>query len=83
MLTGNNGVLQKAGDAKTETVIGQEKEQVQLAYSAALTKKLGDEVLEQDLQDELDISVGKNKTEVTANGEDIFNVYFTDTDQVF
>ena len=39
MLTRNNGVLKRAGDAKTETVIGQEKEQVQLAYSAALTKK--------------------------------------------
>ena len=41
MLTGDNGILQRAATAKTETEIGQEKEIIALAYNAALAKKRG------------------------------------------
>lgn len=41
MLAGDNGILRKATDAKTESEKGQEKEIVALAYNSALTKKVG------------------------------------------
>ena len=77
MLSGDNGLLKRAGDARDDTVVGQEKEQVELAYVSAAVKKLGDNVDKDDLQDELDISVGENKTTVTGTG--ILKVKFEDT----
>ena len=41
MVSGNNGILQRATDAKTQTEIGQEKETIALAYNSALAKKVG------------------------------------------
>ena len=41
MLSGDNGILQKATDSKTQTEIGQEKETIALAYNSALAKKIG------------------------------------------
>ena len=77
MLSGDNGLLKRAGDARDDTVIGQEKEQVELAYISAAVKKLGDNVDKDDLQDELDLSVGENKTIVTGSGT--LKVKFEDT----
>ena len=57
MLSGDNGILQKATDAKTETEKGQEKEIVALAYNSALAKKVDNrdstEVTAEDLNIEL------------------------------
>jgi len=39
MLSGDNGILQKATTAKTESEIGQEQEIIGLAYNASLIKK--------------------------------------------
>ena len=80
MLSGDNSILSKAGQARDDTIVGQEKEQVEMAYVSAAVKKLGGNVTDQDLQDELDLSVGANKTEVTSNGDDTLNVYFIDTE---
>lgn len=80
MLSGDNGLLKRAGDARDDTVVGQEKEQVELAYISAAVKKLGSDVEKDDLQDELDVSVGKNKTEVSNNEDSTLNVYFTETE---
>ena len=77
MLSGDNGLLKKAGDARDDTIVGQEKEQVELAYVSAAVKKLGDNVDKDDLQDELDVSVGDEKTLVT--GTSTLNVHFNDT----
>lgn len=77
MLSGDNGLLKRAGDARDETIVGQEKEQVELAYISAAVKKLGDNVDKDDLQDELDLSVGENKTTVTGIGT--LKVKFEDT----
>lgn len=66
MLSGDNGILNKAGQARDDSIVGQEKEQVELAYISAAVKKLGDNVDKDDLQDELDASVGENKTTVTG-----------------
>lgn len=81
LVLGQNGIIHRAGDARDETIVGQEKEQVELAYVSAAVKKLGSDVDKDDLQDELDISVGENKTKVT--GSDILKVKFEDTKHVY
>ncbi len=64
MLTGQNSLINQAKKAKEETVIGQEKEQIALAYNGAVTDKLGGEVEKEDLQKHLDIVAGAGKTKV-------------------
>lgn len=81
MITSNNGILTRAKEAKEQTVIGQEKESVELAYITATMKKLGDNVTSEELQHELDLSVGANKTQVA--GQDILQVYFTETEHSY
>lgn len=80
MLSGDNGLLKRAGDARDETIVGQEKEQVELAYVSAAVKKLGSDVGKDDLQTELNSSVGSGKTTVSTNANGTLNVYFTDTE---
>ncbi len=52
MLSGNNGILKKATDAKANTDNAQIKERIQLAYHSALTYGLGSYTKE-SLEDEL------------------------------
>ena len=80
MLSGDNGLLKRAGDARDDTVVGQEKEQVELAYVSAAVKKLGTDVDESDMQTELNSLVGVNKTKVTTNADETLNVLFYDTE---
>ena len=74
MLSGDNGILQKATEAKTQTGVGQEKETIALAYNSALAKKVSNgnssAVTDSELNDELDNS------EATASGNPII-VTFT------
>ena len=87
MLTGNNGILQRASEAKEEMIVGQEKESVELAYITAAMKKLGDDVTANELQDELDSMLGdteetdetKKKTNVKQNSNNTINVLFRAT----
>ena len=58
-LTGENGILTRAQDAKEQTIIGREKEQVELAYSSASANKLGENVTSGELQEELNKVVGE------------------------
>ncbi len=39
ILTGENGILTKASESEEETVVAEEKEQIKLAYSAAMAEK--------------------------------------------
>ena len=77
MLSGDNGLLKIAEQAKKDTVVGEEKEQVELAYLSAAVKNLRANVTAKNLQDELDASVGENKTTVT--GTSILKIKFEDT----
>ena len=61
MLSGNNGILQRATDAKTQTGIGQEKEIVALAYNSALAKKVGN-------GDSAAVTAGDLNTELANQG---------------
>ena len=84
MLTGQNGVLNRAKGAKEEYSNSTEKEQVQLSYNSAITRKLGESITAEELQNELNEVVGKNedgtsKTETTDIGEGVFNVKFVKT----
>ena len=76
MLTGENGIITQAQEAKTGTEIGNEREQVKLAYTSASTKKItnGDnsEVTADDINEELNIQ----RSDATASGEGIITVKF-------
>ena len=78
LVVGDNGVITQSKNAKDNTIIEQEKEQISLAYSSAVAKKLGDTVTSSDLQTELDLSVGSNLTSVTSNGIGL-DVWFKET----
>ena len=56
MLTGENGVLTKATEAKEQTEVAQEKEEIQMAYAASKANKVdqvADDVTASELQGEL------------------------------
>ena len=79
MLSGDNGLLKKAGNARDETIVVQEKEQVELAYVSAAVNKLNGDVEEEDLRIELNNSVGTGKTTVSTNSDSSLKVKFEDT----
>ena len=79
LVLGNNGLIKKSKDAKEETTVADEKEKVEMAYVSAALKKLGDTVTAEELQEELDSSVGAGKTVVTSNGDGTLNVLFNET----
>ena len=66
MLSGNNGILTKAGEARDLTGEKQTAEMVQLAYMSALTEGNG-QVTEQLLKNELDKTFGQNKYELSED----------------
>ncbi|HCC04160.1 MAG TPA: hypothetical protein DEP51_04815 [Clostridiales bacterium] len=77
MLSGNNGILQRATDAKTLTGIEQEKEIVALAYNSALAKKISN-------GDSTSVTAGDMNTELanqgaSADGSNPITVIFTDS----
>lgn len=81
MLSGDNGILQKATDAKTQTGIGQEKEIIALAYNSALAKKVsnGDStaVTATDLNTEL------TNQGASADGDNPITVTFTESQNTY
>ena len=79
LVLGNNGLIKKSKDAKEETTVADEKEKVEMAYVSAALKKLGDTVTAEELQTELDSSVGAGKTVVASNGDGTLNVLFNAT----
>ena len=75
----NNGIIQKGKDAKSATIVADEKGKVEMAYISAAINKLGDTVTSEELQDELDKLTGDGKTVVTTNGDGTLNVLFNET----
>ena len=81
-LTGDNGILGRAIDAREQTDIAEEKEKVALAAQAALIDNSGRDILQQDLDKELENGFGKNKYSVEEgehNEEQGYIVTITDT----
>ena len=77
-LTGENGILTRANDARVNTAIGEEKDAIGLAYNAVMTDTLGDGVEAGKLQDELRNNGYTNATAVD-NGDGKIKVTFPDT----
>ena len=75
MLTGENGVLTKATESKEETEIGQEKEEIKMAYAAAKTGKV-DKIAEDVTADELNAELDKLNSTGTASGSGTLTVTF-------
>ena len=68
MLTGENGIITQAQDAKENTDIGNEKEIVNLAATGAKTKDTSGEIKEDNLRNELDQLIGEGKYDLTGTG---------------
>ena len=69
MLTGENGILTQAQNAKEETSIAEEKEQIALAYNAAIAKKQSTDITAKELDDEL--KANDAGADATKDGENI------------
>ena len=73
-LTGENGIITRAIDARDQTVVGREKEEIALAWNGAVLDKLGGtDITATDLNEQFE----KNNTNATASGS--INVEFTDS----
>ena len=74
-LTGQNGILTRAQDSKTQTGIAEEKEAIQLAYAGAVAEKRGTGDI---TADDLNREFGTNGTNATAvdNGDGTITVTF-------
>ncbi len=78
MLTGNNGIITQAQNAKKETEEAEEKEKIQLAVLDAISKN--DDLTEENLQKEIDDEFGSGETKVYENGDEDFLVIFQNKD---
>ena len=77
MLTGENGILNKAAEAREQTIIANEKEIITLAYLASKAENYTENVSSESLQIEIDKM--QNNVEVSSSGDNI-TVWFKDTD---
>ena len=71
-LTGENGILTRANESKTETEKGEEEEAIRLAYNGVMADNLGDGVTAEQLENELQA----NGYNATATGENPIVVTF-------
>ena len=78
MLTGNNGIITQAQNAKKETEEAEEKEKIQLAVLDAISKN--DDLTEENLQKEIDDEFGSGETKVYENENENFSVIFQNKD---
>ena len=83
MLSGDNGIITQAQNSKNETEIGNEKEQIGLAYSSAKSKKLNDgdysEIDADDINEQLIIQ----EVNATASGANPIIVKFNDSEREY
>ena len=81
MLTGQNGLLNKAGEAKEGTEIAEEKEKIAMALEADLVTNSGEKNTKEGLQTELDTIEGQNQVQVKKDGKDSYIVIFQNTNR--
>ncbi len=81
-LTGDNGIIQNAGEAKEETEIANEKEILEKATVQAMGNNKYGNIEESELQEQLDEETGEGKTEATDIGDE-FEVVFTDSNRYY
>ena len=84
VLTGDNGLLQNAGNAKDITEISNEKEIVELASVQAMGHNKRGVITKARLQTELDNSTGKGVTDVTEEkAESILLAEFIESKRIY
>ena len=81
-LTGENGILKQADNAKEQTEIAREKEIIALSVIGAKTKEDNSNIEKSELQEQLDLNAGEGKTVLYDDG-DGWLVYFIDTQRVY
>lgn len=81
-LTGDNGILNQAGNAKEQTEISNEKEVIEMATVQAMGKNKYGELEEGEFQKALDKQAGEGKTEVTDIGEE-FEIVFKESNRYY
>ena len=87
VLTGDNGIIAQANQARIDTKIGEEKEQIALAYNAAVTEKYAngtyrssEGITATDLSKQLETQKAGATAEVSG---DEIQVTFTESDNVY
>ena len=81
-LTGEDGIINNANNAKEETEIANEKEVVDRATINAMGNNKRGNIVKDELQDELDRITKVGDTEVEENGNE-FNVLFINTNRYY
>ncbi len=81
-ITGDNGIIKNAGQAKEETEIANEKEIVEKATVQAMGNNKYGNIEESELQSELDKETGEGKTEATDIGDE-FEVIFNESNRYY
>ena len=81
LLTGENGLIKNAGQAKEETEISNEKEIVDMSSAQAMAKNNRGILEEKQFQEFINNNTG-GKAEVTNIGDE-FEVYFKDTQRFY
>ena len=77
-LTGQNGILTQANNAKENSEISEEKEAVSLAYTGVIAEKKGEGTV---TANDLNIQFGLNGTDATATGS--INVKFNKSERIY
>ena len=78
-LTGDDGIINNANNAKEETEIANEKEVVDRATVQAMGNNDRGDIVQNELQEEIDRITKVGDTEVLKDTEDNFCVYFINT----
>ena len=81
MLTGQNGLADRAGEAEESTEIAEEKEKIAMALEADLITNSGEKNTKEGLQTELDTIEGLNQVQVIKDGKDSYIVTFNNTNR--
>ena len=81
-LTGDNSLINQAGEAKEEAEIANEKEVVEKATVDSMGKNKYGNLEEDELQTALDNQAVEGKTEATDTGEE-FEVFFVDSNRYY
>ena len=81
-ITGDNGIIGNAGQAKEETEIANEREIVEKATVQAMGNNKYGNIEESELQSELDKETGEGETNATDIGDE-FEVIFVDSNRYY
>ena len=81
MLTGENGIINQANEAKDSTEISEEKEKVEISSVSAAGKDEWGNITKDNLKEELDKNIGEGK--YTLDGEGPFTVTYVDSNRSY